>query len=236
MKTTQSSVTTPQCIYQDDDLLLINKPSGLLSIPDGYDSSLPHLKIVLEPVYGKLWVVHRLDKETSGIMLLARNAGAHRSLNASFRERKIKKTYHSLVTPVPNWREMHIKQPLRPDADRKHRTRVDDEKGKKAETIFKVMKRSALGALLEIKILTGITHQIRAHLRSLDLIHLGESLYNAGIPSPPISVQRLMLHARFLGFDHPSDGNWMSFAAPYPDDFRAAYTELLITTTRDVLI
>jgi len=158
--------------------------SGLLSIPDGYDSSLPHLKIVLEPVYGKLWVVHRLDKETSGIMLLARNAGAHRSLNASFRERKIKKTYHSLVTPVPNWREI----------------------------------------------------QIRAHLRSLDLIHLGESLYNAGIPSPPISVQRLMLHARFLGFDHPSDGNWMSFAAPYPDDFRAAYAELLITTTRDVLI
>ena len=236
MKTPPPNAYNPQCIFQDDDLIIINKPSGLLSIPDGYNSSLPHLKTVLEPIYGRLWVVHRLDKETSGIMLLARNEDAHRKLNKSFRERKIKKIYHSLITPVPIWREIHIKLPLTPNADRKHRTRVDHEKGKKAETICNIKRRSEFGALLEIHILSGITHQIRAHLRAFDLIILGEPLYNAGLPSPPFPVRRLMLHARCLGFEHPSDGNWMNFPAPYPDDFRAAYAKLLITTTRDVLI
>ncbi|MEA3326397.1 MAG: RluA family pseudouridine synthase [Chloroflexota bacterium] len=235
MKTQRSNIDNPECIYQDDDLLIINKPPGLLSIPDGYDSSLPHLKSVLKPIYGNLWIVHRLDKETSGIMLLARNKDAHRKLNESFRERRIKKTYHGLVTPLPNWREMHIKQPLKPNADRKHRTRVDQVNGKIAETVCKVIKRAAYGALMEINILTGITHQIRAHLRTLDLILFGESLYNAGLPSLPFPVQRLMLHARFIGFKHPSHGEWIRFEAPYPNDFRVVYTKLLITTIRDVM-
>ena len=93
----------PTILFEDEDLLVINKPAGLLSIPDGYDQTLPYLQQVLEPDYGQLWMVHRLDKDTSGVMVLARNAEAHRNLNQSFRDREVNKTYHGLVWPAPEW-------------------------------------------------------------------------------------------------------------------------------------
>ncbi len=225
-----------QCIHLDDDLIIINKPSGLLSIPDGYDPALPYLKTVLEPIYGKLWLVHRLDKPTSGVMILARNEVSHRKLNERFRERKIKKQYHCLVVPKPVWRELHIQLPLRTNADRKHRTRVDHEMGKQAESICQVKRSSQTGALLEIRIFTGITHQIRAHLRAHDIVILGDQLYSAGLSIQQIPVQRLMLHSRLIGFDHPSTGDWMEFSAPYPDDFRAAFTSMITSTFPDAAI
>lgn len=234
MKTLPTHQFNPQCLYQDDDLIIINKPSGLLSIPDGYDPSLPHLKVVLEPLFGKLWIVHRLDKETSGIMILARNKETHRKLNERFRTRKIEKSYHALISPRPSWGKLHITLPLRTDADRRHRTRVDHSAGKHAETICVVKKSSHNNALLEIWILTGLTHQIRAHLRAYDLIIIGEQLYNAGLKIPPFPVQRLMLHARSIGFSHPANGDRVEFTAPYPEDFRTALTNLVISTSRDV--
>ena len=78
-------------IYSDADILVIDKPSGLLSIADGYDPSLPHLKTILQPEFGPLWMVHRLDKESSGVMILARNAEAHKDLNQQFMDRTVKK-------------------------------------------------------------------------------------------------------------------------------------------------
>jgi len=113
--------------------------------------------------------VHRLDRETSGVMVLARNAEAHRKLNQSFRKRQIQKTYHGLVTPAPDWHEKDIQLPLMTDADRQHRTRVKQASGKAARSICRVMDRCSLGALLEIEIRTGITHQIRAHLRAFNI-------------------------------------------------------------------
>ena len=233
MKSFQTPTFNPQCIYQDDDLLIINKPSGLLSIPDGYDPSLPHLKYVLEPLFDGLWMVHRLDKGTSGIMILARNKEAHRILSEYFRKREIEKYYHALITPSPGWGELHINLPLRTDADRKHRTRVDQTTGKHAETICMVKKSFQNSALIEIKILTGFTHQIRAHLRAYQHIIVGEQLYNAGLQSPHFPVKRLMLHSRRIGFSHPASGDWMDYTAPYPEDFRTAYTNLATSTSQD---
>ncbi len=86
-------------------------------------TQLPHLRTVLEPDHGILWIVHRLDKDTSGLILLAKNAEAHRKLNESFREHQIQKIYHGLVSPAPDWQEQVVNLPLRTDADRKHRTR-----------------------------------------------------------------------------------------------------------------
>lgn len=86
---------------------------------------------------------------------------------------------------------------------------------------------------MEISILTGMTHQIRAHLRAFDLCLLGETLYNAALPDLPIKAQRMMLHARFLAFSHPHTGKWVQFTAPYPDDFREVYTKLRFTTAPD---
>jgi len=233
MKNLPSHQFNPQCLYQDDDLIIINKPSGLLSIPDGYDPSLPHLKVVLEPLFGKLWMVHRLDKETSGIMILARKKETHRLLNECFRKRKIEKYYHALITPRPGWGELHINLPLKTDSDRRHRTRVDHSTGKHAETVCVVKKSFENCALLEIQILTGLTHQIRAHLRAYEFIILGEQLYNAGVQTPQFPARRMMLHSRRIGFSHPAREDWMDFTAPYPEDFRTAFTNLVTSTSRD---
>jgi len=229
MKANHSEVSIPQLLYQDEDFIVINKTPGLLSVPDGYHPNLPHLKSVLEPIYSDLWIVHRLDKDTSGVMLLARNAEAHRNFNTIFRERQIEKKYHGLVTPVPDWRTKDITLPLQTNADRKHRTRVNPTAGKEARSICKVEKTFELGVLMEIQILTGITHQIRAHLRQFDLALFGDSLYSAGLPDQPLSVSRTMLHARSIAFLHPTTGQPMDFTASYPDDFRDAYTSLQTT-------
>ncbi|MFN2304038.1 MAG: RluA family pseudouridine synthase [Anaerolineales bacterium] len=223
-------------VYEDDDLLVINKPSGLLSIQDGYHPEYPHLTRILEPQFGEIWLVHRLDKDTSGLILLARNATTHRELNRAFRVREIKKIYHGLVTPIPEWREMDIQLPLLSNADRHHRTRVNVKHGKKAQSFCKITKWFDLGVLMEIQILTGITHQIRAHLRAFNLSLLGDILYSAGLGPQPFQVQRTMLHARQIAFTHPMKHTWLELTAPYPDDFRAAYEQLKTTTTRDVTI
>jgi len=224
--TDEHKVEKCQILYKDEDLILINKPSGLLSIADGYDPALPHIKPMLEADYGQVWIVHRLDKDTSGVMILARNADAHRNLNEQFRTRKIEKLYHGLVTPRPDWREMDIQFPLQPNSDRQHRTRVNPAHGKPAHSDCRVEKWFPCGVLMEIQIHTGISHQIRAHLRAFDLALLGDQLYCAGLQPQPLPAPRTMLHAHRVGFLHPSTDAWMTVSAPYPEDFRAAYTQL----------
>jgi RluA family pseudouridine synthase len=215
-------IPNPAILHKDKDLLVIHKPGGILAVADGYDPDLPHLRGLLEPEHGPLWMVHRLDKGTSGVMVLARNPEAHRTLNQAFREHQVQKTYHGIITPTPQWTAQVIDLPLRVNADRRHRTRVDRVNGKSAWTSFKVLDKFALGARLTITIKTGLTHQIRAHLRELEFALLGEDLYHAGLPKPPISAPRPMLHARELSFAHPASGETVSFSAPYPADFRAA--------------
>jgi RluA family pseudouridine synthase len=223
----------PLTIYEDQDLMIVNKPAGLLSLPDGFNPDLAHLRSLLEPRFGALWIVHRLDRETSGLVILAKNEISHRELNKQFRERQVKKTYHALVTPQPNFQEETLHLPLRPNADRKHRTRVDHQNGKEAQSALKVLKRFHLGALMEVRITSGITHQIRAHLRSLDLCLIGETLYSAGLPPQPLNASRAMLHARQVAFSHPITGEELIFEAPYPEDFRETYTELRFTKAQD---
>lgn len=223
----------PDLIFQNQDLLVINKPAGLLSIPDGYNTELPFLQSVLEPVYGELWMVHRLDKETSGVMVLARNREAHQRLNEIFRERDVNKVYHCLVYPKPDWTNLDIQLPLKIDADRKHRTRVDKIKGKPARSLCHIKKYYKFGAIIEITIFTGFTHQIRAHLREFNLAILGDDLYSAGLPPQPVEVSRMMLHARELTFPDLLSGELVKYTANYPDDFRQAYTELRMTTNWD---
>ncbi len=226
-------IETPDLLFQNQDLLIINKPANLLSVPDGYNPEIPHLRSVLEPIYGELWMVHRLDKETSGVMVLARNQDAHRDLNAFFRNHEVEKIYHCLVNPKPDWTELEIELPLQIDADRKHRTRVNETKGKPAQSHCKVKKHYPTGALLEVQIETGITHQIRAHLREYDLAILGDDLYRAGLAPQPIEVPRMMLHARTLKLPDLKTGERQEFSANYPDDFREAYTKLRMTTSWD---
>ena len=231
-----NSPSKPAIIFQDEDILIINKPPHLLSVPDGYDPDLPHIRSILQSDFDPLWMVHRLDKETSGVMVLALNAEAHRALNESFRSHNIRKTYHGLVTPLPEWREKVIDTPLTVNADRKHRTRVGKQNGKRAWSKCQVLKSFPLGALMSIEIKTGITHQIRAHLRSCDLALLGDTLYQAGLEPQPLPAPRFMLHSREISFPHPATGQIAHFSAPYSDDFRDCYTRLSFTRDQDTSI
>src|SRR5512136_520643 len=90
-------------LYIDDVLLVIDKPAGLPSLPDGYNPATPHVRSLLEPIFGRVWFVHRLDRDTSGVLLLARSAAAHRILNTQFDQRQVKKVYHALVYGSPDW-------------------------------------------------------------------------------------------------------------------------------------
>ncbi len=218
-------------LWQDKALLVINKPAGLLTIRDGYDPTLPYLTKILEETFGKVWVVHRLDKDTSGIMLFARSADAHRDLNKQFEKHEIQKVYHAIVVGMPTWEELNVSLPLRINGDRKHRTVVDPQRGKPAQTVFQVMQRLGPFTLVAALPKTGYTHQIRAHLSVTGFPILADPLYKSLDPptlldkrastvEEDLPIQRLALHAAQITFRHPLKGNIVTMLAPYPDDFQ----------------
>jgi RluA family pseudouridine synthase len=204
-------------LYADASILMIAKPAGVLSVPDGYDHSVPYLRRMLEPSYGRLWIVHRLDKETSGVMVLARNAAAHSILNTQFAEHRVSKTYHAIISGEPDWDEKRIEMPLRINVGRRNRTTVDLVNGKPSLTHFRVLERFPGFALLEARPETGRTHQIRAHLYDLGFSILSDPLYGVGERS--LLINRLALHARALSIWHPKTDSLQVYEAPYFQDF-----------------
>lgn len=214
----------PTLIYSDADLLVVDKPAGVLSIPDGYDRAVPYMGKLLEPSYGRLWVVHRLDKNTSGVMILARNADAHRILSNQFSGHQVSKTYHAIIEGDPDWDEKFLDLPLRSNVGRRNRTAVDIGEGKPARTLFRVLERFMSHTLLAAHPETGRTHQIRAHLYDLGYSILSDELYGHGQISPFIG--RLALHACALTFWHPTTGVMLTYEAPYPPDFELGVSQL----------
>lgn len=215
-------------LFEDEVLLVVDKPAGVLSLPDGYDRSLPHLTTLLAPRYGRLWIVHRLDRDTSGVLVLARSAAAHHDLNDQFRERRVEKVYYALVAPAPVWEHMTADFPLRKDGDRQHRTVIDLQRGKPAQTDFEVIEHFPKAALLAARPHTGYTHQIRAHLRLLGCPILADELYrlpDSPTFSPP-PIQRMALHAFSISIAHPLSGETLVFNTPGPADFVAAIVKL----------
>ncbi len=228
-------------LFCDEALLVVNKPAGLATLPDGYDPSLPHVKSALERDYGRLWIVHRLDKETSGVLLLARNAPAHRSLNTQFEQHSVTKTYHALVIGHPEWRERTVSLPLRPNGDRQHRTVIDPKNGKPAVTHLSVVERFGQVNLIQAIPETGRTHQIRAHLTAIGLYIIGDRLYSLrkGLEGQLAEPQRqiiaesldalqgaMALHALSLEFNHPDTHERMKFTAPYSPGVQGLFQRL----------
>jgi len=235
----------PELLHLDLDLLVVSKPAGLPTVPDGYDTDRPYLAGLLEPTFGRVWVVHRLDRDTSGIVVLARNADTHKSLSAQFQEHQVIKVYHALVMGHPTWQERSVSAPLRVDADRQHRTIVDLETGKPSTTHFRVLEKFhaplAQVSLIEATPKHGRTHQIRVHLCTLGMPVAADPLYGNGgqlmlsaikrqyQPSEngerPL-IGRLALHALSITLTHPASGKRHTFEAPYPKDFTAALKQL----------
>ena len=210
-------------IYQDKQIIVLNKAAGISVLTEGWDESAPYLKKNLEKQFGRIWVVHRLDKVTSGVIVFARTAEAHRHLNTQFEKREIEKTYHAIVEDIPEWNEYTARHSLHANVGRKHRTVVDKHRGKPSETDFKVIKRYQDHTWLEAQPKTGRTHQIRVHLSASGFPIVADILYGA---EESDLIARAALHAQSLSFTHPITKKRLNFTAPHPEDFAKLIEQL----------
>ncbi|MFN3269565.1 MAG: RluA family pseudouridine synthase [Candidatus Kapaibacteriota bacterium] len=225
-----------QILYQDDDIIVVDKASGVLSIPDRFDKNIPNLRMLLEEKFGRIWVVHRLDKETSGIMVFARNAESHKDLNTQFEELNVEKIYHAFVSGWIAEDEFDIDIPLLTDPSNKGRT-IPSARGKEALTKVRVLERFSIATLIECNLVTGRHHQIRVHCATVGNPLLVDDIYGKneafflshikrrynlkkGEEEKPI-IDRLTLHAYSLKFRHPKTQEIVEFIAQYPKDFSA---------------
>ena len=219
-------------IYEDEDMLVINKEKGIVvhpgnGNPDGTlaNAVMAKCKGSLSGIGGKIrpGIVHRIDKDTSGLIIVAKNDTAHLNLSKQIQDRKVKKTYIALVRGVIKENEATINMPIgRSSKDRKKMAVTKD--GKEAITHFKVLKRYNGFTLLELKIETGRTHQIRVHLSEIGYPVVGDEVYSNG--KNPFGVKGQMLHAEKLELKHPRTGKDLTFEAPVPKYFENIINQL----------
>lgn len=208
-------LTHIQIVHQDEAILIVNKPSLLLSVPgraeDNRDCLITRLQ---ENGYPESRIVHRLDWETSGLMVLARDADSHRELSRQFHDRETEKTYQALCWGCPEADSGRIDLPLRYDPPTKPRHVVCHEHGKHALTFWKVLERHPQHARVELTPITGRSHQLRVHMLSIGHPLIGDALYAEG---EALHLRdRLCLHACMLSITHPVSGQRLRFESPTP--------------------
>ncbi len=204
-------------VHDDDRLIVCNKPSGLLTVP-GKDPSLADcLEARVQarhPERPATKVVHRLDKDTSGLIVLAYDKAALGALGSQFERRQVEKYYVARVWGRVEGDAGLIDLPLATDWENKPRQRVDTDRGRSSQTRWEVLEREPDATRLKLIPLTGRTHQLRVHLLAIGHPILGDTFYAP--PEAVAAADRLQLHAEMLGFSHPSDGQWREFVAPAP--------------------
>jgi len=229
-------------LYEDDDVIIVNKPSGLLVIPDRHDTHIPSLNKILEANTGKqIWVVHRLDRDTSGVICFAKNEEMHRYMSLLFQEREVAKYYIGLVNGLVVPAEGRIEHAIAEHPAIKGKMIVS-KKGKASVTEYKVLEQWPLYSLVQFRIYTGRTHQVRVHMQSLGHALVCDELYGDGKPfflsqikrkyklseneeeERPL-IQRVALHAWKLEFKK-ADGTEIKAEAPLPKDIAATVKQL----------
>ncbi len=231
----------PDILFENDDLVALNKPPGMLSIPDRMQSE-PSLKDLLVNRYGVIFTVHRLDKDTSGVILFAKNETAHKYLSLQFENRETEKYYVGLVQGTLAKKEGIIEEAIIEHPVKKG-LMTTAKKGKPSVTEYKVLEEAGGFSLLEFRILTGRTHQIRVHMKFLGHTIVCDELY--GNPDPVLlssikkknfklsqseeterpMLARLGLHSHRLLFKDTS-GQVLALEAPVPKDIKALMTQL----------
>ncbi|WP_323846454.1 pseudouridine synthase [Microbulbifer magnicolonia] len=201
-------------VYTDESLLVLDKPSGLLSVPGRDPAHRDSLASRAQQRYPGALIVHRLDMDTSGLVIMARSPEAHRQLSAQFRNRAIEKVYCAKV-----WGELvddsgEINLPLICDWPNRPRQKVDFELGKPSVTRWEKISSAGGISLVRLMPVTGRSHQLRVHLQAIGHPILGDPFY--AHPQALAAAPRLLLYATELAFAHPETGEWMQFSSP-PD-------------------
>ncbi len=196
-------------IHQDHDVLVLNKPSGLLSVPGRRPEHQDSLQSRAQQQFAAATTVHRLDMETSGLVVMALNKPAHVNLSRQFEQRQVNKTYVARVYGVPLHDKGTVELPLICDWPNRPKQKVDHENGKPATTHWQVLDKEENTTMMQLTPVTGRSHQLRVHMLELGLPIVGDQLYATG---PALAwSDRLALHSQRLSFSHPVTSAPMTF-------------------------
>lgn len=201
-------------LYEDEHLLLVRKPDLLLSIPGRHPLNRDCLITRLQKDYPSASIVHRLDLDTSGVMIIPLNKPTHAHISRQFQQRKVQKRYHAVVYGQVTEDSGKVELPIRCDWERRPLQMIDHERGKYALTHYQVLERQADRSRLLLSPVTGRSHQLRIHMRELGHPILGCDMYAHA--EALAMADRLLLHATSIGFEHPASGDWLSVECP-PD-------------------
>ena len=230
-----------EILFEDNDLLVLNKSAGLVVHPAAGHATGTLVNALLHHCNGQLsgiggvarpGIVHRLDKDTSGCIVMAKNDTSHLALSAQFAKRTTTKIYHALVCGQPSKPKHTVKEPLARHPVHRKKIAIMPN-GREAHTDFRVLENLNHSALIEATLHTGRTHQIRVHLQHLGCPVVGDAVYGgrparAFAQAAGYTAPRQMLHAFSLGFDHPASGERLTLEAPLPEDFSKAMDFLKI--------
>lgn len=224
---------TLDILYEDDDILIINKPKDMVvhPAPGHYTGTLVnavmyHCGDQLSTINGVLrpGIVHRIDKDTTGVLVICKNDKAHRAVAEQLAVHNITRTYHAIVYNNIKEDEGTVDAPIgRMDADRK-KMGINRKNGRHAVTHYRVLERFGRYTYIECRLETGRTHQIRVHMASIGHPLLGDTVY--GPSKDPFKLEGQALHAKLLGFQHPTTGQYVEFESPLPDYFTALLNKL----------
>ncbi len=223
-------------IHEDDDIVVISKQAGVLTIPDRYNKELPNIYRILTEKYSSIYTVHRLDRDTSGVMVFAKTPEAHRHLNLQFDNQQVGKYYHLVLAGVVNKDAISIDIPIAADPS-KPGLSFPSARGKESLTNLRVLQRFRGSSLVECELVTGRHHQLRVHCATIGHPLLVDPDY-AGTAEFFLSsvkrkfklgkkqeekpiISRLTMHSQKISFNHPNGIGIVSYEAEYPKDFSA---------------
>ncbi len=202
-------------IYQDEDIIVLNKPAGLLSVPGREHKHKDSIALRVLRVWPSACVVHRLDLATSGLLILAMKKSAQSHISRQFQQKTIDKTYFSRVEGIIKQESGLIDLPIRCDWERRPRQIIDFELGKSSQTQWEVVKREQQTTLVRLTPLTGRTHQLRVHMQQIGHSILGDDFYASAF-GKKLSPNRLALHAASITLTHPSTKERITFNCVAP--------------------